>query len=44
MWRCIRERYDVQKQKGTDRCLVEQKLHAIQVELFVIGADPNSVQ
>jgi hypothetical protein len=44
MWRRIRERYDIQEQKSADRCLVEQKLHAIQVELFVIGADPNSVQ
>ena len=23
MWRCIRERYDIQKQKSADRCLVE---------------------
>ena len=44
MWRCICERYDIQKQKSTYRCLIEQKLHAIQIELFVVGADPNSVQ
>ena len=44
MRRRVCERYDIQQQKRTDRRLIEEKLHAVQVELLVIRPDPDSIQ
>ena len=42
-WCLVRERYDVQQQKYTDWCLVEQQLHAVEFQFLLVSPNPYGV-
>ena len=42
-WESVHERNDVKKHESCQRCLVEQQLHTVHLELLVVAGNPDGI-